>query len=114
MILATGFSVAALLACTVVWTTGEIIGSIVLPTYISRRVAASVKGRMLSLQDAVRSVSAIVCPIALGVIWDGAGVKMVLGVLVALPMLGVVVYTAWWWRGLRLRAALPTAVLGSR
>ena len=96
-ILALGFSVFALLSCTVVWTMGEIVASIVVPTYLSRRVAASAKGRMLSLQDGVRSVSAIACPIALGAVWDGAGVGVVVAVLVASPVLGFVVYAGWWW-----------------
>lgn len=95
-ILAMGSSIPALLACTGVWTLGEIIGSIVIPTYLSTRVAPSIKGRMLALQDAVRSVSAIACPIALGVIWDRAGVGMVMAVLVASPVVGFVVYTTWW------------------
>ncbi len=113
-ILALGFSISALLACTVVWTLGEIVGSVVIPTYISRRVAPSAKGRMLSLQDAVRSVSAIACPIALGAIWDGAGVGVVLAVLVAIPILGGVVYTAWWRRGLRIVDPLAPLAVASR
>lgn len=98
-ILAMGSSLPALLACTVVWTLGEIIGSIVIPTYLSRRVAPAIKGRMLALQDAVRSVSAIACPIAIGLLWDNTGVGMVLAVLVASPVVGLVVYAAWWRRG---------------
>ncbi|MCX4246546.1 MFS transporter [Paraliomyxa miuraensis] len=106
-ILAVGASIGALLSCTVVWTLGEIVASIVVPTYVSRRVAAHHEGRMLALQDAVRSGSAIVCPIALGAIWDGVGVAAVLGVLVALPAAGSLVYLVWW----RATARAPDATV---
>ena len=92
LILLLGFSVAALLLSTLVWTLGEIIASIVVPTYISRRVAAHAKGRMLALQDVVRSVCGITCPIALGLVWDSLGVHAVLVCLVALPAMGALVY----------------------
>lgn len=113
-ILAVGFSLGALLVCTVVWTAGEIVGSIVLPTFIARRVAASVKGRMLSLQDAVRSVAAIGCPIALGAVWDHGGESMVVLVLVALPLVGAGVYALWWKRGAGKSLASVGARAGSR
>lgn len=113
-ILALGFSVGALLACTVVWTVGEIIASIVVPTYIAARVGSSVKGRMLALQDAVRSVSAIVCPLVLGAVWNAAGVGVVLVVLVVVPLIGLGLYTAWWRRGVRRRVPPTEGLACSR
>ncbi|MEM7156817.1 MAG: MFS transporter [Myxococcota bacterium] len=97
-ILAVGQSIAALLLCTVVWTLGEIVASIVIPTFVSTRVSAAAKGRMLALQDAVRSASAIACPLVLGVVWDEVGVDAVLAILVALPLFGATIYGLWWWR----------------
>lgn len=88
-----GHSVVALLGCTVVWTLGEIIASIVLPTYVSRRVAPSAKGRMLALLDVMRSGCGIVCPIAVGMVWQAADVHAAIGLLMVLPALGVVAYT---------------------
>ena len=95
-ILAVGQSIAALLLCTVVWTMGEIVASIVIPTFVSTRVSAVAKGRMLALQDAVRSASAIACPLVLGVIWDEVGVQAALIVLLALPLCGAAIYGLWW------------------
>ena len=94
-ILVLGFSLAALLACTVVWTVGEVVASVVVPTYVSKRVEPSAKGRMLSLVDAVRSVCAVACPVGLGMLWDLSGPRTVLVVLLALPAIGAVVYAAW-------------------
>lgn len=99
LILVVGDSVTALLLCTIVWTAGEIIASVVVPTYISRRVPASAKGRMLALQDVVRSTCGIACPIGLGLLWDHAGASAVLWVLVALPALGSLVYGVMWLAG---------------
>jgi MFS family permease len=91
-ILLVGFSVGALLACTVVWTVGEIIASVVVPTYVSKRVPASAKARMLAATDAVRSLAGVTMPIALGAIWDASGVVAVLIALLLLPVLGTIAY----------------------
>lgn len=104
-ILFVGHSVAALLLCTVVWTAGEIIGSIVIPTFVSRRVAPDAKGRMLGLQDAVRSLCGIGCPLLLGAVWDAQGVHAAVGVMTVLPAIGVVAYGMIW-----LAATRPAAV----
>lgn len=97
-VLAAGRSVGALLACTAIWTVGEIIGSVVVPTYVSRRAAPDAKARLLAVPDAVRSLCAIACPAGLGLVWDRLGVDTVLGILVALPLAGFVVFAvAWAW-----------------
>ena len=44
-----GYTLGVLVACTLVWTLGEMIASIVAPAYVARHAAAAIKGRMLSL-----------------------------------------------------------------
>ena len=98
VVLAAGRSVGALLACTAIWTVGEIIGSVVVPTFVSRRARPDAKARLLAVPDAVRSLCAIACPAGLGLVWDRIGVDAVLGILVALPLAGFVVFAvAWSW-----------------
>ncbi|MHC4991475.1 MAG: MFS transporter [Planctomycetota bacterium] len=92
VILLMGFSVAALIVCTVVWTVGEIIASILVPSFIARHVADECKGRFMALNDIVRSFAGVVCPIGLGTIWVNQGVTAVLSCLVALPILGMLSY----------------------
>lgn len=91
-ILKFGFSTPALLLCTVVWTIGEILASITVPTYISRHVHTSVKGRFLALTDAMRSLAGIVCPISLGFLWQAKGAHSVLQILLILPAIGLAAY----------------------
>ena len=64
--LLSGFSVGALLLCTAIWTIGEIIASILVPSFIAKHVAEEVKGRFMALNDIVRSLAGVVCPIGLG------------------------------------------------
>lgn len=102
-VLVLGFSVGALLACTVIWTVGEIIASIVVPTYVSKRVPAAAKARMLAATDAARSLAAVSVPIALGSLWDAAGVDSVLIALLVLPVVGTAIYLHALHRALRGR-----------
>lgn len=107
-ILFAGNSLGALLACTVVWTLGEIVASIVLPTFLSRRVAPELKGRFLALLEAMRSTAGVVCPIALGAVWAHRGVPPVLAILLVLPILGTLCFVALGLvSGARRRAAVP-------
>lgn len=94
VILAVGFSITALMICTVVWTMGEIIASILVPSFISKRVAPQVKGRFMALNDIVRSLAGVMCPIALGLVWEIRGASMVIYMLVALPVIGTLCYLA--------------------
>lgn len=96
VVLAGGRSVGALLACTAIWTVGEIIGSVVVPTYVSRRARPDAKARLLAVPDAVRSLCAIACPAGLGLVWDRLGVDAVLAILVVLPLVGALVFAAAW------------------
>ena len=81
-------SLFALVACTAIWTLGEIIASIVLPTFVTRHVKSELKGRFLALVDAMRSLAGVLCPLGLGLLWDTRGTEAVLYTLLALPVLG--------------------------
>ena len=96
VVLAAGQSVGALLACTAVWTVGEIIGAAVVPTYVSRHARPDAKARLLAVPDAVRSLCAIGCPVALGLLWDEVGLGAVYATLVALPLVGAIVFGVAW------------------
>ena len=85
-------SVATLLCSTVVWTVGEMIASVVVPTTITARVAPAHRGRFLAIPDAMRSLAAIAAPLGLGLLWDVAGVDVVLRALVAAPLVGALGY----------------------
>lgn len=92
IVLLVGFSVTALMICTAIWTLGEIIASILVPSFIAQRVAPAVKGRFMALNDIVRSFAGVICPIGLGLIWANQGASTVVYVLVALPIAGVLAY----------------------
>ena len=93
-IIAVGLSAVALLLGTVVWTVGEMIGSVVVPTYVANNVPEHARGRLLAVPDAMRSLAAVLAPIALGMVWDAHGVQWVLWILVATPLLGAALYGA--------------------
>lgn len=93
-IIAAGLSAVALLLGTVVWTVGEMIGSVVVPTYVANNVPEHARGRLLAVPDAMRSLAAVLAPIALGMVWDAHGVQWVLWILVATPLLGAALYGA--------------------
>lgn len=90
--LACQLSIVALLLSTAVWTVGEIVGSVVIPTYVAKHAPPHARGRLLGVGDAVRSAAGVVLPIGLGLVWEGVGVSAVLAVLVTLPLIGVVLY----------------------
>ena len=96
MILLFGYSILALMICTAVWTIGEIIASIIVPTYISNRVSADVKGRFLALNDVVRSFSGVICPIGLGFLWKYSGPERCVQVLTLLPLVAIAWYLGIW------------------
>lgn len=94
LVLKLGFSAGALLVCTAIWTIGEIIGSILVPSFIARHVSASRKGRFMALNDIVRSAAGVICPIGLGLLWKSQGPAAVVSLLVALPIVGMICYLA--------------------
>ncbi len=105
VIIVVGFSLATLLVGTAVWTLGEIVASLVLPTFISRNVPEEVKGRFLSLVDAMRSLAKVICPLTLGWVWQHHGPRPVLFCVLALPVLGALTYA---WLGRRVRSSQLT------
>lgn len=92
VILLIGFSVTALMVCTVVWTIGEIIASILVPSFIAKNVAAEVKGRFMALNDIMRSFAGVICPIGLGFAWNEQGPVAVVIIITALPAVGTLCY----------------------
>ena len=99
LILCIGYSLWALIICTFVWTVGEMIASIVVPTFISKRVAPATKGRYLSLIDIVRSLSQVICLVSLGYVWEYIGPFTVVVVVTTLPFIGIVAYGAIYYFG---------------
>lgn len=101
LVLALGFSLPALVLCTVIWTLGEVICSIAVPSYVAARVPRRSKGRMLAMGDVVRSVAGMAAPLVLGVTWEAWGVGAVLTLLVSLPVVGGALYVSLARRGRR-------------
>ncbi len=95
-VLAIGLSASALMLCTVLWTLGEMLGAVVLPTFVANRVDANARGRFLAVPDAMRSLAAIVAPITLGLVWERQGFGAVLTVLIATPLVGSALYGIAW------------------
>ncbi|MEX1362426.1 MAG: MFS transporter [Nannocystaceae bacterium] len=92
LVLALCTSLWALVGCTVIWTLGEVVASIAVPSYVAARVPRHGKGRMMALADVVRSAAGMAAPLVLGVIWQGSGVDAVLTILVVLPLVGGALY----------------------
>ena len=93
-ILLFGYSVAALLVCTAMWTIGEIIASILVPTFVASRVPAAFKGRFMALNDVVRSFAGVIFPIGLGLLWTYQSAQAVVLTITLLPVIGTVCYAA--------------------
>lgn len=96
LIIVNGYAIWALLLGTFVWTIGEIIASITVPTFISRRVDPRYKGRFLSLNDIVRSFAGVICPIGLGYVWTENGPVEVLLIITSLPFAAMLGYVLIW------------------
>ncbi len=95
-VLALGLSASALMLCTLLWTLGEMLGSVVVPTFVANRVEPKLRGRFLAIPDAMRSLAAIVAPIVLGLVWEHRGFDTVLGVLIVTPLVGTLLYGGAW------------------
>ncbi len=100
-VLASGASTRALVVSTVVWTLGEMIGSVVVPTFVSSRVPPHVRGRFLAVVDAMRSLAGIVAPVVLGLVWEQSGIASVFHILIATPLVGAGLYGIAWLSGRR-------------
>ncbi|WP_093799797.1 MFS transporter [Streptomyces sp. Wb2n-11] len=87
-----GFSLAAILLSTVVWTLGEIIVSVVVPTYIADHVDKRRVGSFMALNGFVLGLARLVVPVGLGVIWTAHGHQPVFLVLLAAPLAGMAAF----------------------
>ncbi|CAN3982065.1 MFS transporter [Kitasatospora purpeofusca] len=102
-----GFSLAAVLASTVVWTLGEIIASVVVPTYIADHVDEHRVGRFMALNGFVLGLARLVVPFGLGVIWQNHGARPVLHTMLVTPLVGIAVFAV-----LRIRSSAASAPAG--
>lgn len=87
------FSLPAVLLCTVVWTLGEIIVSVVVPTYVADHVDARRVGSFMALNGFVLGSARLVVPVGLGIIWQSFGHQSVFLSLLATPLVGMAAYT---------------------
>ncbi|MEU1646783.1 MFS transporter [Micromonospora zamorensis] len=99
-ILVFAFSLPAVLLSTVVWTLGEIIASVVIPTYIADHVQEHRVGSFMALNGFVLSSARLVVPMGLGFVWQAGGHRPVLLLLLLTPVVGVVAFAV-----LRIRPA---------
>ncbi|MEV7775204.1 MFS transporter [Kitasatospora sp. NPDC086791] len=102
-----GFSLAAVLLSTVVWTLGEIIASVVVPTYIADHVDERRVGRFMALNGFVLGLARLVVPVGLGLVWDAHGTRPVLHTMLVTPLVGIAVFAL-----LRIRAPAQGAPAG--
>ncbi|MFV2102980.1 MFS transporter [Micromonospora sp. LOL_024] len=102
-ILVFAFSLPAVLLSTVVWTLGEIIASVVVPTYIADHVEPDRVSAFMALNGFVLSAARLVVPLGLGLVWQTQGHQPVLYLLLLTPALGVAAFAV-----LRVRPPSPT------
>ncbi|SBT43347.1 MFS transporter [Micromonospora auratinigra] len=93
-VLVFAFSLPAVLLSTVVWTLGEIIASVVVPTYIADHVDARRVSGFMALNGFVLSSARLVVPMGLGFVWQAGGHRPVLLLLLLTPLVGVVAFAA--------------------
>ncbi|OHX02823.1 MFS transporter [Micromonospora sp. WMMB235] len=93
-VLVFAFSLPAVLLSTVVWTLGEIIASVVVPTYIADHVEPRRVSAFMALNGFVLSSARLVVPMGLGFVWQAHGHQPVLLLLLLTPLAGVVAFAA--------------------
>ncbi|KUL52927.1 MULTISPECIES: MFS transporter [unclassified Streptomyces] len=86
------FSLPMVLLSTVVWTLGEIIVSVVVPTYIAGHVHESRVGTFMALNGFVLGVARLIVPVGLGVIWQSHGHGPAFTVLFLTPVVGMAAF----------------------
>ncbi|WP_203525425.1 MFS transporter [Streptomyces sioyaensis] len=87
-----GFSLPAILLSTVVWTLGEIIVSVVVPTYIADHVDERRVGGFMALNGFVLGLARLVVPFGLGVLWSAHGHRPVFVTLLLAPLAGMAAF----------------------
>jgi MFS family permease len=91
-IIAFAFSLPAILLSTVVWTLGEIIASVVVPTYIADHADERRVGSFMALNGFVLGFARLVVPVGLGVLWTSHGHRPVFFTLLAAPLVGMAAF----------------------
>ncbi|SHN13279.1 MFS transporter [Cryptosporangium aurantiacum] len=91
-VMAFAFSLPALLLSTVVWTVGEIIVSVVVPTYIADQIDGRRVSRFMALNGFVLSFARLVVPMGFGLLWQEQGHAPVFLALFLVPAVGVLAY----------------------
>lgn len=86
------FSLAALLLCTVVWTLGEIIVSVVVPAYIADQADSRRVPGFMAVNGFILGLARLVVPAGLGVLWQAHGHRPVFGVLLTAPLVGMAAF----------------------
>ncbi|WP_240108456.1 MFS transporter [Streptomyces sp. MUM 203J] len=86
------FSLPAILLSTVVWTLGEIIASVVVPTYIADHADKRRVGSLMALNGFVLGVARLVVPVGLGTLWQFQGHGPVFFTLLACPLVGIAAF----------------------
>ncbi|MEV5505214.1 MFS transporter [Streptomyces orinoci] len=86
------FSLPAILLSTVVWTLGEIVVSVVVPTYIADHVPEQRVGGYMALNGFVLGLARLLVPAGLGVLWQAHGHRSVFFTMLATPIVGMAAF----------------------
>lgn len=100
------FSLATVLLSTAVWTLGEIIVSVVVPTYIADHVQERLVGSFMALNGFVLGLARLVVPAGLGFIWQSHGDRSTFVTLLLIPLAGMAAFAL-----LRIRNPAATQAL---
>lgn len=74
------------------WTLGEIIYSIVLPTYVSKNSISRVKGRYMAFNEVILSLGRFIMPLFLGMFWNIQKTNYLFFALGFLSCIGMLLY----------------------
>ncbi|MER5780335.1 MFS transporter [Streptomyces mobaraensis] len=91
-LLVLAFSLTTVLLSTVVWTLGEIIASVVIPTYIADHVQERLVGSFMALNGFVLGLARLVVPAGLGFIWQAHGDRSTFVTLLLIPLAGMAAF----------------------
>jgi len=107
-VIVVAFSLPAILLSTVIWTLGEIIVSVVVPTYVADHVDERRVGTFMALNGFVLGLARLAVPAGLGALWTAHGHRPVFVVLLAAPLVGMAAYAV-----LRIRPSAAKAAEGA-
>ncbi|PWW58253.1 MFS transporter [Actinokineospora spheciospongiae] len=98
------FSLPAILLSTLVWTLGEIIVAVVVPTYIADHAHPDRVSGFMAVNGFVLGLARLVVPMGLGLAWQAGGHQAALYALLLVPITGMVLFGL-----VRTRRVAPTA-----